>query len=58
MERGHKILIFSQMTRMLDIIGDYFSFKVRPSAALLFVAFLGVISFNTSFAMHSKDLLL
>ena len=28
LERGHKILIFSQMTRMLDILGDYLSYKV------------------------------
>ena len=28
LERGHKVLIFSQMTRMLDILGDYLSYKV------------------------------
>merc|ERR1712051_712977 len=27
LERGHKVLIFSQMTRMLDILGDYLSYK-------------------------------
>ena len=27
--KGHKILIFSQMTRMLDILGDYLGYKVR-----------------------------
>ena len=26
--RGHKTLIFSQMTKMLDILGDYLNFKV------------------------------
>jgi len=26
-ERGHKILIFSQMTSMLDILGDYFTLR-------------------------------
>ncbi len=30
MKRNHKILIFSQMTRMLDILGDYLNFKVLP----------------------------
>ena len=25
-EKGHKVLIFSQMTRMLDIIADWFEF--------------------------------
>jgi ATP-dependent DNA helicase len=25
-ERGHKVLIFSQMTRMLDILADWFDF--------------------------------
>ena len=29
LESGHKILIFSQMTRMLDILGDYLNYKVR-----------------------------
>ncbi len=28
LSRKHKILIFSQMTRMLDILGDYFNFQV------------------------------
>ena len=28
LERGHKVLIFSQMTRMLDILGDYLNHKV------------------------------
>jgi chromodomain-helicase-DNA-binding protein 1 len=28
MKRGHKALIFSQMTRMLDILGDYLNLKV------------------------------
>ena len=28
LERKHKVLIFSQMTRMMDILGDYLSFKV------------------------------
>ncbi len=33
-ERGHRVLIFSQMVRMLDIIADYlalrrFQFQVR-----------------------------
>ena len=27
LDRGHKVLIFSQMTRMLDILGDYLSLK-------------------------------
>ena len=27
LERGHRIVIFSQFTRMLDIISDYFSWK-------------------------------
>jgi len=27
LERGHKVLIFSQMTRMLDILGDYLTYK-------------------------------
>ena len=27
MSRGHKILLFSQMTRMLDILGDYLSWR-------------------------------
>ena len=37
LSRKHKILIFSQMTKMLDIIGDYLNYKVilqrkkRPS---------------------------
>ena len=26
-ERGHKILVFSQMTRMLDILGDYLHYR-------------------------------
>lgn len=29
LERGHKILIFSQMTRLLDILGDYLNYKVN-----------------------------
>ena len=28
LSRKHKILIFSQMTKMLDIIGDYLNYKV------------------------------
>jgi ATP-dependent DNA helicase len=28
-EKGHKVLIFSQMTRMLDIIADWFEFVKR-----------------------------
>ncbi len=31
LERKHKVLIFSQMTRMLDIIQDYINWKVRPN---------------------------
>ena len=27
LKRGHKVLIFSQMTRMLDIIGDYLTLQ-------------------------------
>ena len=26
-KRGHKTLIFSQMTRMLDILGDYLNYR-------------------------------
>ena len=26
-ERGHRVLIFSQMVRMLDIIADYLALK-------------------------------
>jgi SNF2 family DNA or RNA helicase len=29
LKRGHKVLIFSQMTRMLDILGDYLNLRVR-----------------------------
>ena len=28
LKRGHKMLIFSQMTRMMDILGDYLNLKV------------------------------
>lgn len=28
-ERDHKVLLFSQMTRMLDILGDYLTLKVK-----------------------------
>ena len=34
LERGHKVLIFSQMTRMLDILGDYLNYKVRKKKIL------------------------
>ena len=34
LERGHKVLIFSQMTRMLDILGDYLGFKVSQTNSL------------------------
>jgi len=34
LERGHKILIFSQMTRMLDILGDYLNYKKLPTSRL------------------------
>lgn len=27
-KRGHKVLIFSQMTKMLDILGDYLELRV------------------------------
>ena len=27
MDEGHKVLIFSQMTKMLDILGDYLTFQ-------------------------------
>ena len=36
LERGHKVLIFSQMTRMLDILGDYLSYKVSKLCIDLF----------------------
>ena len=28
-KRGHKTLIFSQMTRMLDILGDYLNYRYK-----------------------------
>jgi chromodomain-helicase-DNA-binding protein 1 len=31
-KRDHKVLIFSQMTRMLDILGDYLSLQVSNFA--------------------------
>lgn len=34
LKRGHKTLIFSQMTRMLDILGDYLNMKNLPFARL------------------------
>merc|ERR1719412_3174305 len=34
LDRGHKVLIFSQMTRMLDILGDYLAHKNRPFSRL------------------------
>jgi len=34
LERGHKVLIFSQMTRMLDILGDYLAHKKLPISRL------------------------
>jgi len=34
LEKGHKVLIFSQMTRMLDILGDYLSHKKLPISRL------------------------
>ncbi|KAL4220426.1 hypothetical protein ACF0H5_020829 [Mactra antiquata] len=33
-KRGHKILIFSQMTKMLDILEDYFYYKKIPCCRL------------------------
>ena len=38
-ERGHRVLIFSQMVRMLDIIADYlalkrFQFQVSLSSSI------------------------
>merc|ERR1719336_3189867 len=34
LEKGHKVLIFSQMTRMLDILGDYLAHKKLPISRL------------------------
>ena len=42
LERGHKVLIFSQMTRMLDILGDYLSYKVSK----LCISYLEKIFFS------------
>ena len=35
LEKKHKVLIFSQMTKMLDILGDYLMFKVSFSRGFL-----------------------
>jgi len=34
LKRGHKMLIFSQMTRMMDILGDYLNLKGLPFSRL------------------------
>ncbi len=36
LKRNHKILIFSQMTRMLDILGDYLNHRVKPCSLFSF----------------------
>ena len=44
---GHKVLIFSQMTRMLDIVQDYLGYRGQeylPSAPLKFSLDISCIS--------------
>ena len=36
-ERGHKILVFSQMTRMLDILGDYLHYRYLMFTSLSYI---------------------
>ena len=31
-DKGHKVLMFSQMTRMLDILQDYLGYKGRSAS--------------------------
>ena len=35
--RGHRVLLFSQMTRMLDIIQDYLGYKGKGVCVFVYV---------------------
>ena len=62
-QQGHKVLLFSQMTRMLDILQDYLGFRGKMTVRHLllvcvFYAFLlsCFLSFcSLSYLSYSKD---
>ena len=51
-KRGHKTLIFSQMTRMLDILGDYLNYRYKTTFTNRTRAILGVFLEITRWLYH------
>lgn len=60
-ERGHRVLIFSQMVRMLDIIADYlalrrFQFQVSIYKLYIYINEKGCCERNKSTRLVGKNI--